>query len=209
MFEASEPNSQYVHDPSEPCTNGYVMPVVLRICKTLAANRVIDIGCGNGMLCRRLADAGLEVVGVEPSASGIEYARRLVPEGRFYQMGVYDDPGAIAESDFDVAVSTEVIEHLVQPAALPQFAARKLNPSGTLLISTPYHGYLKDLALAIAGKWDAHHAPCWDGGHVKFWSRRSLSMLLNSNGFRVTGFVGAGRLPWLWKTMVVTARKTG
>jgi len=209
MPEFVQEDRSYSHDPGEPCTSGYITPIVLKLCRELGARRVLDIGCGNGALCRSLADAGLHVVGMEPSISGIDCARRLVPEGRFYQTGVYDDPDGIPEGDFDVVVSTEVIEHLVRPTALPQFAARKLKPGGVLVISTPYHGYLKNLLIAATGRWDAHHAPGWEGGHIKFWSRGSLTGFLNSNGFKVTGFAGAGRLPRLWKTMILTATKGG
>lgn len=167
----------------------------------------MDIGCGNGTLSRDLADAGFEVVGLDPSPSGVACARELVPEGKFYEMGVYDNPSGLPEGCFDVAVSTEVVEHLYIPSSLPKFAHPKLNAGGLLLLSTPYHGYLKNLAIALSGRWDTHHSPNCDGGHVKFWSRRTLTKMLEANGFQVLAFHGAGRLPWLWNSMVLVARK--
>lgn len=74
------------------------------------------------------------------------------------------------------------------------------------MISTPYHGYLKNLALSAFNKWDKHHTPLWHGGHIKFWSRRTLTSLIEANGFRVTEFHGVGRAPWLWKSMILVAR---
>ena len=199
--------SGYRHDARTPCTSGYVAPIVLRACRRAGARRVLDLGCGNGALCRILADAGFKVVGLEPGAGGIDEARRAVPEGMFYDNSVYDGPAALPENDFDVVVSTEVIEHLFRPAALPAFAFAKLRERGLFVVSTPYHGYLKNLVLALANRWDFHHSPGWDGRHVKFWSRRTLTELLESNGFKVLEFHGAGRLPWLWKSMVLVARK--
>ena len=78
--------------------------------------------------------------------------------------------------------------------------------SGTLIITTPYHGYFKNLALAAAGKLDGHFTVLWDGGHIKFFSRRTLTALLELEGFEVTAFCGAGRWPYLWKSMVLAAR---
>src|SRR5262249_37524354 len=78
---------------------------------------------------------------------------------------------------------------------------------GHLIISTPYHGYLKNLFLALTNSWDAHLSPFWDGGHIKFWSYKTLSRLLNESGFRIVRFIGAGRLPFLWKSMIVVAQK--
>ena len=61
--------------------------------------------------------------------------------------------------------------------------------------------------LSLAGHWDQHANPLWDGGHIKLWSRKSLASLLMETGFTNLRFRGAGRLPWLWMTMVVSADK--
>jgi len=75
-----------------------------------------------------------------------------------------------------------------------------------LVISTPYHGYIKNLALSVFDKWDSHHTPLWHGGHIKFWSRKTLTQLLEDNGFKVIGFSGVGRIPYLWKSMILIAK---
>jgi SAM-dependent methyltransferase len=144
---------------------------------------------------------------MEPSHSGVMLARAAVPEAVFYEKGVYDAPASVPENDFDAVISTEVVEHLFRPSALPEFAAAKLKPAGLLVVSTPYHGYLKNLLLSLLNQWDAHHTSLWDGGHIKFWSRRSLTRLLVTHGFQVLEFHGAGRVRWLWKSMVIVARK--
>ena len=74
-------------------------------------------------------------------------------------------------------------------------------------MTTPYHGYLKNLALSIFGMWDYHHTALWHGGHIKFWSRATLTKLLNENGFDVIEFHGVGRVAYLWKSMLLVARK--
>jgi len=104
-------------------------------------------------------------------------------------------------------VSTEVVEHCYAPRLWASAAFTALRPDGLLIGSTPYHGYLKNLALATTGKLDAHFTALWDGGHIKFWSRRTLSSLLVEAGFEIVAFRGAGRWPWLWKSMLIAARK--
>ena len=54
---------------------------------------------------------------------------------------------------------------------------------------------------------DSHFTALWDGGHIKFWSRRTLSLLLDECGFQIIDFEGAGRVPFLWKSMIVVATK--
>ncbi|MGA7273476.1 MAG: class I SAM-dependent methyltransferase [Candidatus Udaeobacter sp.] len=190
-----------------PHTEAYLWKHIIRLSAELNAQRLVDIGCGNGALCRELATRGYEVVGCEPSAQGVHFARSSAPELVFHRIGVDDDPTCVGDESFDVAIATEVIEHLVRPRDLLRFARQLLRGGGYLIISTPYHGYLKNLGLALTNKWDAHLSPFWDGGHIKFWSRKTLSQLLNDAGFRVVRFIGAGRLPLLWKSMIIVAQK--
>ena len=187
----------------------YIAPIVLARITKLGVIRVLDVGCGNGAFCRILKDAGFDVTGVEYDEAGVRIATQEHPDIRFFCCGVQDDPAdLLAQSGgrFDAVVSTEVVEHLFTPQMLPQFARRVLKPGGWLLVSTPYHGYLKNLLLAIAGRWDAHHSPLWHGGHIKFWSRATIGTLLTREGFDVVKFVGVGRLPFLWKSMLLIAR---
>ena len=200
--------SDYHYGSSEAShTNAYLRDPVIAFCKRYNAHKVLDLGCGNGAMCRDLAAAGFSVFGCDPSEEGIRIAAQTLPEVVFRTLGVYDDPQLLGADGFDAVISTEVIEHLFLPRHLPQFAFKVLRPGGRLIISTPYHGYLKNLALSIADKWDVHHTPFWDGGHVKFWSRRTLTTLLTQEGFQVTDFFGAGRFPWLWKSMIIVAMK--
>lgn len=108
---------------------------------------------------------------------------------------------------FDAVISSEVVEHLYSPHLLPIYAKAALKERGYLIVTTPYHGYLKNLALSITNKWDFHHTPLLHGGHIKFWSRSTLSTLLSANGFDVLQFHGVGRLPFLWKSFVIVAQK--
>jgi 2-polyprenyl-3-methyl-5-hydroxy-6-metoxy-1,4-benzoquinol methylase len=200
--------AEYHYGSAEaPHTEAYLWRHIIRLCGELRAHCVVDIGSGNGALCCELARRGYEVVGCEPSADGVRLARSSAPELVFHQLGVDDDPSVVGNESFDVGIATEVIEHLVRPRNLPRFAKQLLRPGGHLIVSTPYHGYLKNLVLALTNKWDAHLNPFWDGGHIKFWSRKTLSQLLSEAGFRVVRFIGAGRLPFLWKSMIIIAQK--
>ncbi len=53
---------------------------------------------------------------------------------------------------------------------------------------------------------DKHLTVLWDGGHMKFWSKKTLRKLLEEQGFQVMRFVGCGRFPYLWKSMIVESR---
>ena len=192
-----------------PNSCNYIVPQVVSLLKELNVRRVLDLGSGNGALCFFLKKECFDVVGVECDTEGCGLASSNCPEVRFYNYGVHDNPSLLMENEkaFDAVVSTEVIEHLFSPHLLPVYAGAVLKNNGYLVISTPYHGYIKNLVLSVLNKWDKHWSPLWHGGHIKFWSRKTLTQLLEQNGFKVMAFYGVGRFPLLWKSMILVAAK--
>lgn len=196
------------------CNHAYLIPVIERAIfdyrmreNRLGKLRVFDAGCGNGFLVGRFLDCGFIVAGCDESKSAIQCARASHASGRFEVLSVYDDIAEIFDREWDIVVASEVIEHLCSPALFVQRVRDLLKPGGLFIISTPYHGYLKNMALAVTGAFDHHFTALWEGGHIKFWSYKTLSILLREHGFVEPRFFGAGRLPFLWKSMVVTALK--
>lgn len=169
---------------------------------------ILDLGCGNGSLARRLMNDGFDVWGMDASASGIERANHFHP-GRFFQVDLTTRalPRQLQEIGFDTVISTEVIEHLYNPHDLLVVARSALErcERGQLLITAPYHGYLKNLVIALTDKFDHHVDALTTGGHIKFWSRRTLETALRDAGFQVMAFRGCGRVPLLWKSMLIQA----
>lgn len=168
---------------------------------------VLDLGCGNGYLVNCLLASGFEAYGIDASEEGIAIAA-ATHAGRFYlqDLSVPKLPDGLRGIRFDTIVSTEVIEHLYDPEGFVRFCKTILKDKGELILSTPYHGYLKNLAICLGDRWDAHHDPAWRGGHIKFWSRRTLAALLTDAGFTVTAFKGCGRFPFFWKSMIIKAK---
>lgn len=192
----------------------YLLPAVQRLIGPIApGTRVLDIGCGNGALGRaivtdELLDRGCSLVGVDPSETGIEIARAHHPRCRWERL-LADETllETLGEEPFDLVLSFEVVEHVYLPRAWARACYGALRPGGRLVCSTPYHGYLKNVLIAASGGFDRHVHPLKDGGHIKFFSRATLGALLTEVGFRSATFAGAGRLPGLWKSMVMLAHR--
>jgi 2-polyprenyl-3-methyl-5-hydroxy-6-metoxy-1,4-benzoquinol methylase len=196
--------------PHGSCTHEYLFPAVLRVLKDEgigAGDRILDLGCGNGSFAARLMASGFNVVGVDASESGIRQARQHHPNLTVHLGSVYDDL-LTAIGAFRAIVSLEVVEHLYAPRTFARNVYSLLQPGGLAILSTPYHGYLKNLAIAVAGLSDRHFDPLWDGGHIKFWSEKTLRRLLDESGFKDIRFHHAGRLPLLAKSMIAVAHKS-
>jgi 2-polyprenyl-6-hydroxyphenyl methylase/3-demethylubiquinone-9 3-methyltransferase len=171
-----------------------------------APRRVFDLGCGNGAIAAELAGRGFDVSGVDPSDEGIAYAAAHYPHLHLRQGSAYDDLSG-AYGKYPLVISLEVVEHVYAPRKYAHTVFSLLEPGGTAVLSTPYHGYLKNLALALSGRMDRHFTALWDHGHIKFWSRSTLRTLLHETGFSRVEFLRVGRIPPLAKSMIAVARK--
>lgn len=189
--------------------HSYVLPAVERLLPEPSTHAVaLDAGCGNGSLTAWLATKGFSVRGIDVAEDGIAQAQENHAGIPFEVRSIYDDLADLHHGrQFDLIVSSEVIEHLFAPARFVANLYANLRPGGLLILTTPYHGYLKNLALSVADGWDRHCHPAKEGGHIKFFSERSLSALLGDAGFVDFHFNNAGRFPFLWKSLVVRARK--
>lgn len=176
-------------------TASYLWPAVLDAMKERDHCRVLDIGCGDGSFVNRLATLGYDAYGIDPSAK---------PGGKVSALSGYDDIAATL-GQFDVITCLEVIEHCGRARVVAQRIREALKPGGLAIVTTPYHGYLKNVAIALSGQWDEHHQSLWDGGHAKFWSEGTITRLLDKAGMRVTRIHRVGRVPVFAKSMVVTA----
>lgn len=184
----------------------YLLPAVLRELREFQPGRLFDLGCGNGSVANVLAQHGWDVTGVDPSAEGIAFANASYPHLKLYRGSAYDDLVALY-GRFPVVVSLEVVEHVYYPRRWAATLYGLLEPGGAAIVSTPYHGYFKNLALALSGKMDAHFTALWDHGHIKFWSIKTLRQLLQEAGFSGIRFRRVGRIPPLAKSMLAVARK--
>lgn len=115
--------------------------------------RLLDIGCGGGLLSEPMTRLGFEVTGVDASERNIGTAAAHAAEQGLtidYRASTAEDLLAAGEPPFDVILNMEVIEHVADPAAYLQDCARLLKPGGLMIVAT-LNRTLKALALAKIG----------------------------------------------------------
>jgi len=144
---------------------------------TGAGHRVLDLGCGEGDFAAAAAKAGAEVLGVDVAAEAIRRARSRHPDLRFERV---QETLPAQDATFDLVWCSEVLEHVLDTARLLSEARRVLRTAGVLAVTTPAHGRLRRLRLAVTG-WERHFDP--RGADLRFYTARSLRELLEDFGF--------------------------
>ena len=120
---------------------------------TLGGSRVLDVGCGGGLLAEVLAREGARVTGIDMAPGMIEVARLHAAESRLdidYRISSAEDVARAAPAAFDIVACMEMLEHVPDPAAMTATLARLLRPGGALFVST-LNRNLKSFLLAIVG----------------------------------------------------------
>jgi 2-polyprenyl-6-hydroxyphenyl methylase/3-demethylubiquinone-9 3-methyltransferase len=167
--------------------------------------RALDYGCGSGAMTAWLAERGFSAVGVDISESGVEVARRAFPQLEFSVDVRAENLAALGP--FELVTCVEVIAHCYYPEAELKKIFGVLQPGGVLVLSTPYHGYLKNLAMAASGRLQRHLDTLWQGAYVHFFTIGTITALLNAAGFVDISESRAGRIAPLAKSIVLTCRR--
>jgi SAM-dependent methyltransferase len=196
------------HDAEPLWGSQYLWPVVRSIVKShsFPSQRAFDLGCGNGSTTNMLSELGFKATGIDPSESGIAIAKRAYPHCTFANASGYEN---LAErfGQFGLVMCLEVLSHCAYPRRVTQRLFDLLEPGGIAVVSVAYHSYLKNLALALTGRFDQHFDVLRDAGPFKFFSMNTFESLLRQAGFRQVQFHRVGRVPILAKSMIALGHK--
>jgi 2-polyprenyl-6-hydroxyphenyl methylase/3-demethylubiquinone-9 3-methyltransferase len=158
----------------------------------LAGLRMLDIGCGGGILSEPLARLGAEVVGADPSQPNIEAAKLHAAEAGLAMDYRATTAEALADEGerFDVVLAMEVVEHVADLSLFVKRCAEMVKPGG-LMITATLNRTLKSFALAIVGAeyllgWLPRGTHQWD----KFVTPNELEAALERHGLMVLDETG-------------------
>jgi 2-polyprenyl-3-methyl-5-hydroxy-6-metoxy-1,4-benzoquinol methylase len=170
------------------------------------ASRVLDVGCGEGRFAANLAQAGMAVVGVDVAEEPLRRARARHPSLDL-RMVPAESAWPLPDASFDVVWAGETIEHVADTRGWLAELRRLLRPGGRLLLSTPAHGRLVMLRLALSPRaFAAHFDPRSD--HLRFYSRRTLERSLADLDFTDVEIRQAGGPPGARRLLLASARRS-
>jgi 2-polyprenyl-6-hydroxyphenyl methylase/3-demethylubiquinone-9 3-methyltransferase len=149
--------------------------------------RMLDIGCGGGLLSEPLARLGADVVGVDPSDTNIAAAKEHADQSELaidYRCATAEDLAEAGEA-FDIVLAMEVVEHVADVPLFVASCAGMVKPGG-LMIAATLNRTLKSFALAIVGaeyilRWLPAGTHRWD----KFVTPNELEIAMEQGGLRV------------------------
>lgn len=165
-----------------------------------AGERVLDLGCGDGVLIPAIAGAGAEAVGADASAVALARAA-----GRGAAALHHVEPGEplpFEPQSFDGVWMSEVLSQASDTGELLSEARRVLRPGGWLGVTVPFHGRAKNVAIAVAA-FERHHDP--ESTTLRHYTPRSLRDQLERYGFGAVRLRSAGGLPLLRRSILAQA----
>jgi 2-polyprenyl-6-hydroxyphenyl methylase/3-demethylubiquinone-9 3-methyltransferase len=163
----------------------------------LSGLRILDIGCGAGLLCEPFTRLGAQVIGIDPSATNIAVAKLHADKA---QLSIDYRATTVEEMDtrerFDIVLAMEVVEHVVDVGAFLDRCALMLKPGGLMVVSTLNRNW-KSFALGIVAaeyvlRWLPRGTHQWD----KFVTPAELTHHLARNKLVITEQTGVVYSPF-------------
>ncbi len=159
---------------------------------SLAGLRILDIGCGGGVLSEPLARLGASVTGADPSESNIAVAKLHAAQSGLvidYRNTTAEDLAEAGEA-FDVVLAMEVVEHVTDVGLFVELAAAMVKPGGILFVAT-LNRTVKSFALAIVGaeyilRWLPRGTHQWD----KFVTPNEIEIAIEQAGAHIIDETG-------------------
>lgn len=180
-------------------------PLLSRFIPTDEGISIFDFGCGNAsvMVEMKKLNPKAHYYGVDVSEEALSEAKVKMPEAEFLHI---EDGGEFGMKDgvVDFVFTSEVIEHVYDTENAAKEIARVMKRGAKLLLTTPYHGFLKNLALVLFG-FDKHFDPV--GPHVRFFSKKTLCALFEKYGVETKKVFYYGRFYPFSHSIVIYAEK--
>ena len=164
----------------------------------VAGKKVLDVGCGGGILAESLAQNGAQVTGIDMAELSLKVAKLHLHESELdvdYQLSTVEAFAENNAAQFDIVTCLEMLEHVPDPASIIKSASRMLKPDGVLILST-LNRNPKSFALAVLGaEYILRMLPRGTHEYKKFIKPSEIAAVLRANGMQVRDITGMSYNP--------------
>lgn len=159
----------------------------------LAGKKVLDIGCGGGLLSEAMAAAGATVTGIDLSEKALSVARL-----HLFESGLSVDYRAVSAEafaqeragEFDIVTCMEMLEHVPNPASVVQACARLVRPGGHVFLSTLNRNPKSYLFAILGAEYLLNLLPRGTHDYAKFIKPSELARDCRTAGLEIDTFIG-------------------
>jgi len=166
-----------------------------RVGGSLAGSKVLDVGCGGGILSEALAREGATVTGIDLAAASIDVARRHARDADLsidYAVSAAEDLATAQPAAFDLVCCLEMLEHVPDPAAVVAACAALVKPGGDVVFSTINRNPKSYALMILAAEQALRLVPRGTHEYAKFirpselteWARLAGLEPLDATGMR-------------------------
>jgi len=160
---------------------------------TLAGLRVLDVGCGGGILVEAMATEGAQVTGIDLSAQSLQIARLHGHESGVqasYECTSAEDYASRHPGQFDLVTCMEMLEHVPDPASVVQACARLVRPGGLVCFSTLNRNPKAFLLAIVAAEYLLRMLPRGTHSYEQFITPSELAAAARGAGLTVSALSG-------------------
>ena len=164
----------------------------------LAGKRVLDVGCGGGILTEAMAQRGARVTGIDLSDKALRVAELHLQESHLsiaYEKADVDDFAARHAGEFDIVTCMELLEHVPEPAAMVAACARLVRAGGQVFFSTINRNPRSYLFAVIGAEYLLRLLPRGTHDYLRFVKPSELARWSRASGLRPDELVGMSYNP--------------
>lgn len=182
----------------------YIQNMLMKVGKSDAAQKILDVGCGGGLVCEPLSRLGHEVTGIDASAKAIQVAQQHAEEHDLKIRYICGDVADISDQ-FDVVCAFEVVEHVDNLSQFLNLLKSKLKTNGIIILSTIHQTMLSYLGAIVWAEYVQKIVPKGTHDWKKFVKPSEIIAALGINNCSIIDLQGYTYLPWRQEWRLITS----